>query len=262
MKNSEFAELIAFIAKRMYMCGAETRLIVQTSERVAKAYGHQASVVVTPGFIGVSLKCPAPCGNDSEPAGECSSFAKIEHGGLNMHNLVTYTRLCREAEQGLLTQDELKQKLGEIRSFPYNPFLMILLIGVATASFSVINGGDIPASITGLLAGSITMAAKILMQRYHLFDMFIFTTCGFVGTMSSYWIGTEIFDLSRYNLAVAMVVSLLLLVPGFPFINGVLDLFKGYIAMGTVRLIHTLILISSVSLGIILAFSILPINGW
>ena len=58
------------------------------------------------------------------------------------------------------------------------------------------------------------------------------------------------------------MVSLLLLVPGFPFINGVLDLFKGYIAMGTVRLIHTLILISSVSLGIILAFSILPINGW
>ena len=50
MKNSEFAELIAYIAKRMYMCGAETRLIVQTSERVAKAYGHQASVVVTPGF--------------------------------------------------------------------------------------------------------------------------------------------------------------------------------------------------------------------
>ena len=245
MKNSEFAELIAYIAKRMYMCGAETRLIVQTSERVAKAYGHQASVVVTPGFIGVSLKCPASGGNDSEPAEECSSFAK-----------------CREAEHGLLTQDELKQKLGEIRSFPYNPFLMIVLIGVATASFSVINGGDIPASLTGLFAGSITMAAKILMQRYHLFDMFIFTTCGFVGTISSYWIGTEIFDLSRYNLAVAMVVSLLLLVPGFPFINGVLDLFKGYIAMGTVRLIHTLILISSVSLGIILAFSILPINGW
>ena len=82
MKNSEFAELIAYIAKRMYMCGAETRLIVQTSERVAKAYGHQASVVVTPGFIGVSLKCPASGGNDSEPAEECSSFAKIEHGGL------------------------------------------------------------------------------------------------------------------------------------------------------------------------------------
>lgn len=59
-----------------------------------------------------------------------------------------------------------------------------------------------------------------------------------------------------------MVVSLLLLVPGFPFINGILDLFKGYISMGTVRLIHTIILVASVCLGIILAFSILPINGW
>ena len=258
MTDRELAELIAYTADRMYRCGAETRLIIQTSERVARAYGRPATVVVTPEMIGVKLRTDGENGTVTE----CSTFTRIDRGGLNMHNLVTYTRLCQEAEKGNLSFEELKQKLSEIRSYPYNPFLMTFLIGIATACFSFINGGDLNTGITAMLAGSITMAVKLLLQKYHLFDMFIFTVCGFTGTLSSYLIGTHLFELSRYNLAVAMVVSLLLLVPGFPFINGILDLFKGYISMGTVRLIHTIILVASVCLGIILAFSILPINGW
>ncbi|MBQ3776263.1 MAG: threonine/serine exporter family protein [Ruminobacter sp.] len=260
MKNSDFAELIVSLARRMYMCGSETRLIIQTTERVASAYGCQATVIVSPGSVGVKLVFPVS--DEREYREEYTTFGRIDRVGINMHNLVFYTRLCQDAEKGLITADELMEKLEHIPQFSYNRLFMVAAVGIATAAFSVINGGDMDASMTALVAGTITMACKLLMQKFHLFDMFIFTTCGFISTIISFWVGTGIFHLSEYNLAVAMVVSLLLLVPGFPFITGILDLFKGYTSVGATRLINSIMLVASVCLGIMTAFSILPIDKW
>jgi len=46
-------------------------------------------------------------------------------------------------------------------------------------------------------------------------------------------------------------------VPGFPFVNGVLDLFKGYYSMGILRLVNTMILLLAVSVGFTLALNFL-----
>ncbi len=252
MNCKSIVDLIADLSSRLFRCGAETRLIVQTSERVAKACNSNAVIVVDPGKISVKV----------EYQGEVyETFVPSPRISINMGSLVSYVRLCRQLENGQISPAELAKKISEVKIKSYNPLLLVIAIGLATGAFSYINGGSADASYTGILAGMITMASRVLMQKAMLFPLFIFTICGFLGTFTSFLIGTYIFELDYYNLVIAMVVSLLLLIPGFPFINGILDLFKGYVTMGISRLIDTFMLISAVCLGIMMAFSLLPI-GW
>lgn len=251
MNLSQFADLLSTVALKLFSCGAETRLIVQTSERIAKACGFIATVVVHHGMINVKVEKD----HDSY-----TTFVRTLTPGINMANLIDYTILCKQLEDRLIDIQEFETKFNQINNKHYNPFLLILMIGFATGAFSYINGGSFDASYTGIIAGMITMAAKLFMQRAKLFPLFIFTSCGFIGTISSFCVGNIIFSLDNYNQALAMVVSLLLLIPGFPFINGILDLFKGYVTMGVSRLLTTFMLISAVCLGIMMAFSLLPLR--
>ncbi|MDY0264750.1 MAG: threonine/serine exporter family protein, partial [Sulfurospirillum cavolei] len=56
--------------------------------------------------------------------------------------------------------------------------------------------------------------------------------------------------------------SVLLLVPGFPYINAMLDAFKGYISMGWGRWAQATLMTLMASLGIMLAMGLLGVQGW
>jgi len=61
---------------------------------------------------------------------------------------------------------------------------------------------------------------------------------------------------------IAMAASVLLLVPGFPLINAVSDMLKGYINMGIARWVFATLLAISVSIGIVAALTVMGISGW
>ena len=61
---------------------------------------------------------------------------------------------------------------------------------------------------------------------------------------------------------VILASSVLLLVPGVPFVNSFLDAFKGYLSMGWGRWLQAIILTIASSSGIVLAMSLLNIKGW
>ena len=60
----------------------------------------------------------------------------------------------------------------------------------------------------------------------------------------------------------AQSASVLLLVPGFPLINAVSDMVKGYFNMGLARWGSATLLTISAAIGIILAMSVTGIWGW
>lgn len=252
MNCRELVALTSDLASRLCGCGAETRLIVQTAERAARACGGSAVIIVDPGKISIKVEYQGSV---------CETFVPSPAIHLNMGCLISYVRLCRQLEQGAISPETFSHQVKEVKSISYHPLLIIVAIGLATGAFSGINGGSLGASCVGILSGMFVMACRIGMHKARLFPLFIFTVCGFAGTMISCLMGTWIFNLDSYNLVIAMVVSLLPLIPGFPFINGVLDLFKGYVTMGISRLISTFMILFAVSLGIMMAFSLLP-SGW
>ncbi len=264
--NSKIAQTTAVLldtAVALCRSCAETRLIIQTTERVGHAFGYRnVEVIVNPELIGVTVHTA----NESY-----TLFKKVQHIGINMNSLTSITQLCLQAEHGKLSFKEFAQILKDMTPHHYHPLLMCLIIALATLAFAFLNGGGLPAILEGqgssmcavaFISGFVTMAVRLLLQKYQLFTIFIFACCGFIGTLTSYYLGTQVFNLTAENLTVTMFVSVLLLVPGFPFVNGVLDIFKGYNVMGCARLLTTLILLFAVSVGIIMAFALCELERW
>lgn len=247
MDLKELTGFIAELALILSSCGAETRLIVQTSERVAKACGCTAVVIVSPNMIIIKL---------TRGDEEYSSFYRTRGIGLNLGSLIYCSRLCRKLEEKKISPSHLNHILKNFSSWKYSNFLVIPVIGIACGSFCFLNGGNAHAAVTAVLAGCVTIALKLYLNRLGLFHLFVFISCGFTGTLVSFVLGTFVCGLGSTDLAVAMVVSLLPFVPGFPFINGILDLFKGYPVMGIYRLVTTVMLILSVCIGVVLALSL------
>ncbi len=247
-------ETFVSVAEKLYGCSAETRLIIQTTERVARAYGYpEVQAMVSSDIICVSLVA----------YGESHSLTrKSVPIGIDMSVLTEITHLCLEAEKKSLPIEEFRRRLKNITPDHYKPLPLCLMIGAATFAFGILNGGSWKTAVTGFIAGTLVMLMRLLLQKFSLFPLFVFSTLGFIGTIISYFIGTYIFDLPLSDLRVSLVIAVLLLVPGFPFVNGVLDMFKGYLSMGVVRLLRTTILLIAVSLGISIALRFLPTGLW
>ena len=59
-----------------------------------------------------------------------------------------------------------------------------------------------------------------------------------------------------------MAASVLLLIPGFPLINGLSDMVKGYVNTGLARWTIAMLLIMSSSVGIVLALILWRVKIW
>jgi uncharacterized membrane protein YjjP (DUF1212 family) len=59
----------------------------------------------------------------------------------------------------------------------------------------------------------------------------------------------------------ALVASVLLLIPGVPLINSVQDLLKGYMLTGIARGVTGGMIAACIALGLLLAMSLLKVNG-
>ncbi len=247
MDLKELTRLTADVALLLASCGAETRLIVQTSERVASACGCAAVVIVSPNMVSVKLSL------DGE---EYSSFFRTRGIGLNLRSLIYCTRLCRQLEDNKINPQQLRHILDNFHVWHYNPVLVILVTGIASFNLCILNGGHMNAAVTAMVAGALTVAVKLFLNGIGVFHLFVFISCGFLGALFSSLIGSLVFELGDGDISIAMVVSLLPLVPGFPFVNGILDLFKGYPVMGIYRLVTTVMLISSVCIGVVLSISL------
>ncbi|MGM1330357.1 threonine/serine exporter family protein, partial [Klebsiella michiganensis] len=61
---------------------------------------------------------------------------------------------------------------------------------------------------------------------------------------------------------IAMAASVLLLVPGFPLINAVADMFKGHINTGLARWAIASLLTLATCIGVVMAMTMWGLRGW
>jgi len=173
-----------------------------------------------------------------------------------VHQIVT---ICIAAEKTPRDIRMVEIKLANIHSNPYPPWVIIPMIGLSCAAFSHLQGADWAGFGITFLAASVGMIVRreLSSRNYSLLIVFAFTAfvCTLVASLSFYH------DLSATG-GIVLSSSVLLLVPGFPYINSMLDAFKGYISMGWGRWTQATLLTLMSSLGIMLAMGLLDIKGW
>ena len=104
------------------------------------------------------------------------------------------------------------------------------------------------------------MYVRLVLAGRHLHPQINFCITAFVATtVSGLMLTLPAFLQSS---TVAMAASVLLLVPGFPLINSVADMFKGHINTGLARWAIASLLTLATCIGVVMAMTLWGLRGW
>ena len=167
--------------------------------------------------------------------------------------------LCVLTEQKPRSLAAIQRKLNSLKPTHYPSWLVIPAIGLACAAFSHLHGADWPGFLITFCAASLGMWARIKLAKRHYPALIVVAVVAFICTSVA-----GLANLQQFSQTGNIVISssVLLLVPGFPFINAMLDAFKGYLSMGWGRWMQASLLTLMTSLGIILALHLFHLDAW
>ena len=250
-KQSLITRTIIKAAVLMSEFGAESILIEQTAQRLGKALGiDSVEISLIPSAIVLTTLYDNQC---------VTTTRRVHHKPINMSIVCDIQKIVMDIEKKSYDVTYLLAKLKEIQPNYYNRWLVIFMVGIACASFSYLQGSDWAAFFITFLASGTAMFVRQELSKRRFVMIITFGITALVATL--------IASISQINNIsstpnIALASSVLLLAPGFAFINSFLDSLKGYLSMGWGRWLEGILLTIATSIGIILALAILDIKGW
>lgn len=250
--QTDVTRVIVKAAQMLASCGAESRIIEQTTCRLGIALGVESvEMAITPSAIILTTLNFGSC---------VTTTRRIHEFGIHMGVLCAIQRICVLTEKGLLENvHDVGRHLDEIRPYRYNRWLVVLMIGLSCASFSLLFGGDLPVYLVTFVASATGMFIRQEIAHRHFSPLLNFSATAFVATVIASL--AVVSDWGAHP-ELAMAACVLLLVPGFPLMNAVFDVVKGYYNMGLARWLMATLLTLSATTGIVLAMKLTGIWGW
>ncbi|MGF1700688.1 threonine/serine exporter family protein [Photobacterium makurazakiensis] len=247
----EISRLSVLAGQRLLQHGAESTLVMDVTRRLGLALGAES--------VEVSLSASSMVLTTLSHGRCITTTRRCQDRGINMQVVTEIQRVCIMAERGMLDIDGVHQRLEKIKPLRYNRYLVIFMIGLSCASFSRLAGGDWPVFLLTFAASSVGMFVRQEIAHRHFNPLLNFGVTAFVTTLIAglgqvYHIGEAPF--------LAMASSVLMLVPGFPLINAISDMVKGFVNMGIARWTMATLLTLATSMGIVGAMNILGVWGW
>lgn len=250
-EQRKITNVIIKVATMLLDYGAESRLIEQISTRFGKALGCSSTEIsLIPSAIVLTTLVE----------GRSHTTTRRAHNQpINMSVVHQIVSICILAEKNPGNLPMVENRLSSIHSNVYPIKFLIPMIGLACAAFSHLHGSDWNGFLVTFFAASIGMGIRLWLSKLNYSLLIVFASTAFVCTaIASLATYQNFSDTSN----IVLSSSVLLLVPGFPYINSFLDAFKGYLSMGWGRWMEASLLTFMTSLGIILAMSIFGIKGW
>ena len=237
-------KLLATLGWRLASCGAETRLIVQSVKKMAYDLGcHAIDLSISRNGILVKLR------NGQKISVE---YMEIRHFVINMDSLARLHEICLQVSEGKLTDlHKIFFAIRAVRPRHYNHKHIIVIEALAGAGFAYLNGGHLGVCISALLGGLCLMFFRFLFIKRGFFETFTFMLSACIGSLVASLVAHYGFAVSSFEVTLAATATTLLLVPGFPLINGFLDIFKGYVTMGFNRLVIAVVVVMSAAIGLL-----------
>ena len=250
-KQSLITRTIIKAAVLMSEFGAESILIEQTAQRLGKALGiDSVEISLIPSAIVLTTLHDNQC---------VSTTRRVHHKPINMSIVCEIQKIVINIEKQKYDVTYLVKALKDIQPNYYNRWLVIFMVGIACASFAYLQGSDWSAFFITFFASSIAMFVRQELSKRRFVLIITFGVTAFVATIIASI--SQIKGISSTP-NIALASSVLLLAPGFAFINSFLDSLKGYLSMGWGRWLDGILLTIATSIGIIIAMAVLNIKGW
>lgn len=232
--------------------GAESALVEELPTRLGLALGVDSveSAISSNAIVLTTIK-----------DGEClTSTRKNSDRGINMHVVTEVQHIVIMAEHKLLDTKDVEKRFGQVKPLRYPRWLVVLMVGLSCACFCQLNKGGWDGAVITFCASSVAMYVRLTLAQRHLHPQINFCVTAFVATSISGLLLT--LPLFAHTATVAMAASVLLLVPGFPLINAVADMFKGHINTGLARWAIASLLTLATCIGVVMAMTLWGLRGW
>lgn len=249
--QQEITRLCAKVALLMLQYGAESILVDQAATRLGIALGMDSvECALTPNAIIVTTRYQDHC---------ITTTRRNYDSGINMAVVTQVQRIIIAAEHKIYGIYQVHKKLEQVKPLKYNRWFVVLMVGLSCASFARLAGGDAMISFITFWASAVAMFVRQEIGKRHYNPLINFSVTAFVASCIS---GQALLHNLGNAPEIALASSVLLLVPGFPLINSLSDVLKGYISMGISRWTIATVLTFGACIGIVFALALLHINAW
>ena len=252
MKTSEslfsISKFIAEYSAHLMGAGVHTSRVVRNTKRIGEAFGVDVKLGVFHKNIILTII-------DNETQEACNEVIDIPTLPISFEHNSELSALSWEAFDHHLPLEELKEKYHKIVSAPkMSPWIVLILVGFANASFCKLFGGDPYSMGIVFVATLLGFFLRQQMQKRKINHYIIFIVSAFIASLCASV--SLLFDITS---EIAIATSVLYLVPGVPLINGVIDIVEGYVLTGFARLTQASLLIVSIAIG--LSFTLLLVKN-
>lgn len=219
--------------------GAEISRVEQTMEHIASAYGisDESFFVLSNGIITTGQQ-----------------YARAEFipiCGTQLSRIVEVNQLSRDVSAGRIPLDELATRLQAIRTGKGKPWWEVIIgIALGVASFSILFGGSLVDAAAAFACG-LLLGTFMTFVGAHLSRIFGNLLGGLVGGMLCVLAVTLGLGEHLPNMIIGTIIAL---VPGVPFTNGMRDLANEDYIAGATRLMDAFLAFLCIALGVVLAF--------
>jgi len=235
--------LVLAFAKVLYVNGQATEETVSAGERVAHALGFRATIMPRWGELQLVTRDGRGLQTTASPA------------GVDMERVASTMRAIDKIASGRLAPDAAAKAIEDIAQSPPAPaWLFALAAASGAVALGVIFGlQHLPAALLILISAGAGAVLRRALGRVSE-NLFLQPFCaallaGIIGA------GAVRFGLSS-SLRLVAVCPCMILVPGPHFLNGMLDLFNGRVALGAGRLVYAGLIVLVVSVGLLLGLMV------
>lgn len=240
----QLAHLTLQLGRLLLVNGVDTDQTRQAMTRFAAAYGAEANVLVSYETVLVTLAIAEQL--------RTKSGHRLPGMGVGMATVELINHLVDEAAIGRIDLNTVQSRTDAIEHQPpvWPRWLIVVGLGVTAASLARLFGGDWFACVAAGLAGVAGTWLRLELGARHVDAV----PSAFIVALLSGVVGGVLMRLGHSDApALALVAPAMILVPGVPFINGVLDMIRNHVTIGLSRLAFASIVVLAIGLGIFAA---------
>lgn len=257
LAQREITNLCARAGGMLLQHGAECALVESVTRRLGLALGLDGveMALMANGFT-LSTFCHGNCD---------TTVRRNQDRGINMHVVTEVQRTMLLAEEGKLDAAGVSQRLDSIAAFRYPRWLVSVMVGLSCVAFARLGllarnaEANLATYLFTFLASGAAMHFRQYLASLHFNPLVNFAAAAFVATSIAAqgvihgWVD---------NPKIAMSACVLLFVPGFPLINVMSDMVKGYINTGISRGLMAVLLLLACCSGIVVAMTVWDAWTW
>ncbi len=183
-----------------------------------------------------------------------TQIARIRTIGVNMQRVYDAELLLREMH-GALTVAALVAGMDRIEASPpsYPVWMVALGCGLGCGAFAVLRNGGPLEFAAAFCAAVLTQVLRVRLIKARLQPPPVTVICATVASSFALWFARAV---GAPQPRIAIIASVLLLVPGVPLVTSLIDLLLGHLVAGVARGVYAVLLLIGIGIGVVVSVSL------